>query len=142
MAAGDLGDLVIFGDMGDHLISAIKGNLLMDWNELDMTPYTNIDAYTMDAQAKLTASCWTPPARTACGASAMISATTAPTGTWLPSPTTACRTLGCVREGRYAGAKTMDDLVPFLQALQDAVPQRERRKSVRLRRLPDWEDCV
>ena len=27
--------------------------MLMDWNDLDMTPYTNIAKYTMEAQQKI-----------------------------------------------------------------------------------------
>ncbi len=144
MAAGDLGDLVIFGDMGDHLISAIKGNLLMDWNELDMTPYTNIDAYTMDAQAKLTS---------------FVLDATGEDGVWgfghdigynrtdwdvVTEPNYGMQ----VRWDAYVKAgmpelKTMDDLVPFLQALQDAVPVNENGEKVyAFGGFPDWEDCV
>ncbi|MCE5344232.1 MAG: hypothetical protein LLF96_11710 [Eubacteriales bacterium] len=39
--------------------------------------------------------------------------------------------------------KTMDDLVPFLQALQDAVPVNENGEKVyAFGGFPDWEDCV
>jgi putative aldouronate transport system substrate-binding protein len=144
MAAGELGDLVIFGDTGDHLISAINANLVMDWNELDLTPYENINAYTQAAQEKL---------------SNFVTNATGIEGVWgfghdigynrtdwdvVIEPNYGMQ----VRWDAYVAAgmpelKTIDDLVPFLQALQDAVPVNANGEKVyAFGGFPDWEDCV
>ncbi len=144
MAAGDLGDLILLGDMGDHLISAVKGNMLMDWNELDLTPYENISAYTQDAQAKL---------------SSFVLEATGLDGVWgfghdigynrtdwdiVTEPNYGMQ----VRWDAYVAAgmpelKSMDDLVPFLQAMQDAIPENENGEKVyAYGGFSDWEDCV
>lgn len=36
MASGNLGDIIIFGDDKSHYPNAIKGNLLLDWNQNDL----------------------------------------------------------------------------------------------------------
>ncbi len=144
MASGDLGDLVIFGDTGDHFISAIKGNMLMDWNDLDMTPYTNISKYTMEAQQKI---------------SNFVKSATDIDGVWgfghdigynrtdwdvVVEPNYGMQ----VRWDAYVKAgmpklDTVDDLVPFLKALQDAIPTNEKGEKVyAYGGFPDWEDCV
>ena len=48
VAAGDIGDIICLGDMGDQFIEALKADLLLDWNDVDLTPYTNINAYLGD----------------------------------------------------------------------------------------------
>ncbi len=144
MAAGDLGDLVIFGDTGDHLVSAINGNLLMDWNELDLTPYENINKYTKDAQAKV---------------STFVKNATGKDGVWgfghdigynktdwdiviEPGYGMQVRWDAYVKAG-YPKLETIDDLVPFLKALQDAVPTNDKGEKVyAFGGFPDWEDCV
>jgi len=144
MAAGDLGDLVILGDMGEHLVSALNGNMLMDWNDLDLTPYTNIEKYTKASQAKL---------------SKYVLNATGIDGVWgfshdigynrtdwdvVIEPNYGMQ----VRWDAYVAAgmpklETLEDLVPFLQALQDAVPTNANGEKVyAFGGFPDWEDCV
>ena len=94
MAAGELGDLVIFGDMGDHLISAMNANLLLDWNELDMTPYVNIESYTKDAQTKLSKFVMDATDIDGVWGFGHDIGYNRPTGTSSSSPTTACRSAG------------------------------------------------
>ncbi|HPF87749.1 MAG TPA: hypothetical protein PK537_06810 [Candidatus Limiplasma sp.] len=144
MAAGELGDLILFGDMSDHLIAAMNANLLLDWNELDLTPYENIEAYTLDSQAKLT--------------NYVLNATGID-GVWgfghdigynrtdwdvITEPNYGMQ----VRWDAYVAAgmpelNTLQDLVPFLQALQDAVPENaDGEKVYAYGGFADWEDCV
>ena len=144
MAAGELGDLVIIGDMGDHLITAINANLLLDWNELDLAPYDNINNYTATAQEKL---------------SNFVLNSTGIDGVWgfghdigynrtdwdvVIEPNYGMQ----VRWDAYVAAgmpklDTLDDLVPFLQALQDAVPVNANGEKVyAYGGFPEWEDCV
>ena len=55
VAAGDLGDIICLGDMGDQFIEALNADLLLDWNDVDLAPYANINAYLGDAMAKTSA---------------------------------------------------------------------------------------
>lgn len=144
MAAGDLGDLVIFGDTGDHLVNAIKANLLLDWNDVGYEDYANINAYTTEAIAKV---------------SSFVENATGVDGVWgfghdigynrtdwdvVVSPNYGMQ----VRWDAYVAAgmpvlDTIDDLVPFLKALQDANPTNANGEKVyAYGGFADWEDCV
>ena len=52
VSAGDLGDIICLGDMGDHFLEALKADLILDWDEVDLEPYTNINTYLKDAIQK------------------------------------------------------------------------------------------
>ena len=37
VSAGNLGDILCFGDMGEHVTTALKADLLMDLSDIDMS---------------------------------------------------------------------------------------------------------
>ena len=53
ISAGELGDIVCIGDLGEDFSAMLKADLLLDWSELDLTPYTNITKYLPDAMKKI-----------------------------------------------------------------------------------------
>ena len=52
ISAGELGDIICLGDMGDHFIELLNADMVLDWDEVDLTPYTNITTYLGDAMKK------------------------------------------------------------------------------------------
>lgn len=144
MASGDLGDMVMFGAAGDHLVSAINANMLLDWEEVGYEDYEHINAYTKDAIAKI---------------STFVKNATGKEGVWgfgqdigydrtgwdvviEPNYGAQVRWDAYVKAG-YPKLETIDDLVPFLKALQDAVPVNANGEKVyAFGGFPDWEDCV
>ena len=38
VSAGELGDIINLGDLGDHFRTALDAGLLLDWDESDLTP--------------------------------------------------------------------------------------------------------
>ena len=53
ISAGELGDIVCIGDLGEDFSTMLKADLLLDWSELDLTPYPNITAYLPKAMKKI-----------------------------------------------------------------------------------------
>ncbi|MBR0215864.1 MAG: hypothetical protein IJL96_02985, partial [Clostridia bacterium] len=49
VSAGELGDIINLGDLGDQFLTGLQAELFLDWDELDLTPYTNITTYLGDA---------------------------------------------------------------------------------------------
>ena len=143
VSAGDLGDIVCLGDMGDHLITALDSELLLDWNEVDLAPYANINAYLGDAIQKVSDFA---SAHGHEGKYGFTYAVAMEDGAWaeLTDPTYALqiRFDAWEKAGKPA-LKTLEDLPAFLKALQDAVPTNENGEKVyAYGGFPDWEDCV
>ena len=53
VSAEELGDIICWGDMGEQFNTAIRAELVMDLDEIDMTPYTNLNQYFTQAMAKV-----------------------------------------------------------------------------------------
>lgn len=144
MSAGQLGDIIVFGDVSVHFLEAIEADMLLDWDELDLTAFPTLSQYTTDALANI---------------SAFVKEQKDVEGTWgfghnigisndawdtLDNPTYAMQ----VRYDAWIKAgkpelKTLQDLVPFLTALQEAVPENENGEKVyAYGGFGDWEDCV
>ena len=142
VAAGDLGDIICLGDMGDQFIEALNADLLLDWNDVDLTPYENINAYLGDAMAKTSAFA---AEQGHDGIYGFNFAVALEDGAWaeLTDPTYALQ----IRFDAWEKAgkpelKTLEDLPAFLKALQDAVPENANGEKVyAYGGFPDWEDC-
>ncbi|MBQ6383868.1 MAG: hypothetical protein IJJ42_09800 [Clostridia bacterium] len=142
VAAGDLGDIICLGDMGDQFIEALNADLLLDWNDVDLTPYENIIAYLGDAMAKTSAFA---AEQGHDGIYGFNFAVALEDGAWaeLTDPTYALQ----IRFDAWEKAgkpelKTLEDLPAFLKALQDAVPENANGEKVyAYGGFPDWEDC-
>ena len=143
VSAGDLGDIVCLGDMGEHFLTALNADLLLDWNEVDLTPYTNINAYLPAAMKKVSDFSAENGHEGVYGFSYAVALEE---GAWaeLTDPTYALQ----IRYDAWEKAgkpelKTLEDLPAFLQALQDAVPENESGEKVyAYGGFPDWADCV
>ncbi len=143
VSAGDLGDIVCLGDMGDDFLTALNGELLLDWDELDLTPYTNITTYLPDAMKKVHDFAAEKGYE---GNYGFAYAVALEDGAWaeLTDPTYALqiRFDAWEKAGKPA-LKTLEDLPAFLKALQDAVPTTESGEKVyAYGGFGDWEDCV
>ncbi len=143
VSAGDLGDIVCLGDMGDQFIEALNADLLLDWSDIDLSQYPNIDAYLGDAIQKVSDFA---AAHGHEGKYGFTYAVAMEDGAWaeLTDPTYALQ----IRFDAWEKAgkpelKTLEDLPAFLKALQDAVPATETGEKVyAYGGFPDWEDCV
>lgn len=143
VSAGNLGDIINLGDLGDHFTTALDAGLLLDWDELDLEPYENINAYLPAAIQKV--SDFAAEAGHE-GTYGFTYGVALEDGAWaeLTDPTYALQ----IRFDAWEKAgkpelKTLEDLPDFLQALQDAVPETETGEKVyAYGGFPDWEDCV
>ena len=54
VSAGELGDIINFGDMGKNFTTALEADLILDWNDVDLTPYASINAVMTDGFKKIT----------------------------------------------------------------------------------------
>ena len=143
VSAGELGDIVCLGNTGEDLLTALKADLLLDWSELDLTPYANITAYLPKAMQKVSDFCKENGYE---GDYGFAYAVAVEDGAWaeLTDPTYALQ----IRFDAWEKAgkpelKTLEDLPAFLKALQDAVPTTEDGQKVyAYGGFPDWEDCV
>lgn len=143
VSAGDLGDIVCLGDMGEHFLTALDADLLLDWDELDLTPYTNITTYLSDAMKKVSDFAAEAGHEGSYGFSYAVAMEN---GAWaeLTDPTYALQVRFDAWEKAGKPALTsLEDLPAFLKALQDAVPTTENGEKVyAYGGFPDWEDCV
>ena len=142
VAAGDIGDIICLGDMGDQFIEALKADLLLDWNDVDLTPYTNINTYLGDAMEKTSAFA---KEQGYDGIYGFNFAVALEDGAWaeLADPTYALqiRFDAWEKAGKPA-LKSLEDLPAFLKALQDAVPENANGEKVyAYGGFPDWEDA-
>ena len=141
LAAGELGDIVCLGDMGDHFLAALDADLLLDWTEEDLTPYENINAYLGDAMKKTSDFAKEHGHDGVYGFNYGVALED---GAWaeLTDPTYALQVRfdAWEKAGRPA-LKTLEDLPAFAKALQDAVPTNENGEKVyAYGGFPDWED--
>lgn len=144
MSSGDLGDLVIFGDLGEHFLNAVNGGMILDWNEIDWEDYENLTNVVVPSLEKVTA---------------YIQDNASQEGIWGFTHNIAYdrESWDVVVEPNYgmqarwdayvlAGKpelNTIDDLVPFLRALQEAVPVNDKGEKVyAYGGFSDWEDSV
>ena len=142
VAAGDLGDIICLGDMGDQFLEALAADLLLDWDDVDLTPYENINAYLGDAIAKTSAFAADHGYEGKFGFNFGVALEN---GAWaeLTDPTYALqiRFDAWEKAGKPA-LKTLEDLPAFLKALQEAVPENANGEKVYgYGGFPDWEDC-
>ena len=141
VSAGELGDIINLGDLGDQFLTGLQAELFLDWDELDLTPYTNITTYLGDALKKVHDF---GEAAGYEGTYGFTYAVAMEDGAWaeLVDPTYALQ----IRFDAWEKAgkpelKTLEDLPAFLKALQDAVPATEGGEKVyAYGGFPDWED--
>lgn len=142
VSAGDLGDIICLGDLGDQFLTGLQAELFLDWDELDLTPYTNITTYLGDALQKVSNFAADAGYEGTYGFTYSVAMEN---GAWaeLVDPTYALQ----IRFDAWEKAgkpelKTLEDLPAFLKALQDAVPATENGEKVyAYGGFPDWEDC-
>ena len=143
VSAGNLGDILCFGDMGEHVTTALKADLLMDLSDIDMSAYPVLNTSFTEAFQKVSDFCAVQGEEGKFGFSFSVAMEN---GAWadLTDPTYALQ----IRFDAWEKAgkpelKTLEDLPTFLKALQDAVPETENGEKVyAYGGFGDWEDCV
>ena len=45
MSAGELGDIVVMGEMSGDFMDCVKADLILDWSDIDLANYPNINTY-------------------------------------------------------------------------------------------------
>ena len=143
VAAEELGDIICWGDMGEHFNTALKAELIYDLDEVDMTQYPTLSANFVQAMQKVR------DYSAALGMDGNFGwsfSVAMENGAWaeLTDPTYALqiRYDAWEKAGKPA-LNTMEDLPAFLQALSDAVPTTESGEKIyAYGGFPDWEDCV
>ena len=141
VSAGELGDIICLGDMGDHFLEALKADLILDWDEVDLEPYTNINTYLKDAIQKTSDFA---AANGFDGTYGFNFSVAMEDGAWaeLVDPTYALQ----VRFDAWEKAgrpelKSLADLPAFAKALQDAMPETASGEKIyAYGGFPDWED--
>lgn len=139
----DLGDIVCWGDMGEHFTTALNADLLLDMSDIDMSAYPTLDTYFTKAFQKVTDFCAAQGKEGKYGFSFSVAMED---DAWaeLTDPTYALQ----IRYDAWEKAgkpelKSLEDLPAFLKALQDAVPENENGEKVyAYGGFGDWEDCV
>lgn len=143
VSAGELGDIVCLGDMGEHFTTALNADLLLDWDEVDLAPYANINAYLGNAMKKVSDFAAEAGHEGTYGFSYAVAMED---GAWaeLTDPTYALQVrFDAWEKAGKPALTTLEDLPAFLKALQDAVPTTESGEKVyAYGGFPDWEDCV
>ena len=141
--SGDMGDIICLGATGSDLTTLLNAGLLLDWDEVDLTPYPNISTTLADAFATISAI--TEPQGFK-GKYGFAYAAALESGAWaeLTDPTYALQ----IRFDAWEKAgkpvlTSLEDLPAFLEALQNAVPENENGEKVyAYGGFGDWEDCV
>ena len=143
VSAGELGDIICLGDMGEHFNTALEAGLLLDWDEVDLTPYENINTYLPDAIQKVSDFAAAAGHEGKYGFSYAVALED---GAWaeLTDPTYALQVrFDAWEKAGKPALTTLEDLPAFMKALQDAVPETENGEKVyAYGGFPDWEDCV
>ena len=143
MSAEELGDIICWGDMGENFFEALEAELIYDLDELDLTPYTNLNTYFGEATQKIRDLVATKGYE---GNYGWAYAVAAEDGAWaeLTDPTYALqiRYDAWVKAGKPA-LTTLEDLPTFMKALQAAEPTTADGEVVyAYGGFGDWEDCV
>ena len=143
MTAGDLGDMVVMGEMSGDFLDCIKADLILDWSDIDLTAYPNINTYMKDSMAKVSGMAKDAGYE---GIYGFTGGVAMENGAWaeLTDPTYALQVRydAWEKAGRPA-LNTLEDLPDFLEALQKAVPQTEDGQTVyAYGGFGEWEDCV
>ncbi|MGN1370240.1 MAG: hypothetical protein ACI4WX_15325 [Aristaeellaceae bacterium] len=143
VSAEELGDIICWGDLGEHYITALNAELIMDLDEVDMTPYTNLNTYFAEAMQKVRDFA---AAQGVDGNYGWAFGVAAEDGTWneLTDPTYALQIRYDAWEKAGKPALTsLEDLPAFMEKLQAAVPTNDAGEKVyAYGGFGDWEDCV
>ncbi|MBQ4579839.1 MAG: hypothetical protein IJA83_04200 [Clostridia bacterium] len=144
VSAEELGDIICWGDMGEQFNTAIRAELVMDLDEIDMTPYTNLNQYFTQAMAKVRDYCNTNLEMD--GNYGWAFGVAAEDGAWaeLLDPTYALQIRYDVWEKAGKPAlTTLEDLPAFMEKLVAVHPTAENGEKVyAYGGFGDWEDCV
>lgn len=140
---GNLGDIINLGDTGEHLITALNADLILDMSDIDLTPYPVLNEKFGAAFDKVQQFCADNGHDGKYGFAYSVAMED---DAWaeIVDPTYALQ----IRYDAWEKAgkpelNTLEDLPAFLKALQDAVPTNaDGEKVYAYGGFPDWEDCV
>ena len=144
VSAEELGDIICWGDMGEQFNTAIKAELVMDLDEVDMTAYANMNAYLTEAMAKVRN--YVNDNLDMDVNNGWAFGVAAEDGAWaeLLDPTYALQIRYDVWEKAGKPALTsLEDLPAFMEKMVAAHPTAENGEKVyAYGGFGDWEDCV
>lgn len=143
LSAEELGDIICWGDLGQNFTEALNAELIMNLDEVDMTPYANLNQYFTEAMAKVRDF---SKASGFDGNYGWAFGVAAEDGVWNelidPGYALQIRYDAWEKAGKPA-LKTLEDLPTFMKALQEAVPTNaDGEKVYAYGGFGDWEDCV
>lgn len=143
VSSGELGDIVNFGDMGEHFSTALTSDMLLDWSEYDLTVYPNLNKYMQEGYAKVSEYAAAQGVEGVFGFPYSIAMEN---NAWAnlidPDYALQIRYDAWEKAGRPE-LKSLEDLPAFLKALQAAVPTNDKGEPVyAYGGFSDWEDCV
>ena len=143
VSAGELGDIICWGDMDDKFVTALQAGLLLDMSDIDMTQYPILNEQFAAAFDKVSAFC---EANGNPGKYGFAYSVAMEDDAWaeITDPTYALQVRFDAWEAAGMPALTsIEDLPAFAKALQDAVPANaDGEKVYAYGGFADWEDCV
>ena len=144
LANGEMGDIIVLGDLENQFLKIYDAGLFYNWNELDLTPYANINTYMKDSLDYI--SDYVKEVRGEEGIWGFSNNVVLEEGTWSnmidPDYALQIRFDAWEKAGKPE-LTSLEALPDFLEALQKAVPQTETGEPVyAYGGFGDWEDCI
>ena len=144
IASHELGDIICWGDLGQDFFEALDAELIYDLDEVDMTPYVNLNKYFAESMQKVRN--LVADTKGLEGNYGWAAGVAAEDGTWadLTDPTYALQIRYDVWEKAGKPAlTTLEDLPAFMKKMVEAEPVGvDGEKVYGYGGFPDWEDCA
>ena len=144
IASQELGDIICWGDLGQDFFEALDAELIYDLDEVDMTPYVNLNKYFTDSMQKVRN--LVADTRGLEGNYGWAASVAAEDGTWsdLTDPCYALQVRYDVWEKAGKPALTsLEDLPAFMKKMVEAEPvAADGEKVYGYGGFGDWEDCA
>lgn len=143
VSAGELGDIICWGDMDEKFDTALQADLLLDMSDVDMTQFPILNEQFAAAFDKVSAYCEAKGYEGKYGFSYSVAMED---NAWaeITDPTYALQVrFDAWEKAGKPALPSITDLPAFAKALQDAVPANEAGEKVyAYGGFGDWEDCV
>lgn len=144
IASQELGDIICWGDLGENFFEALDAELIYDLDEVDMTPYVNLNKYFAESMQKVRT--LVADTKGLEGNYGWAAAVAAEDGAWaeLTDPTYALQIRYDVWEKAGKPALTsLEDLPAFMKKMVEAEPVvADGEKVYGYGGFGDWEDCA
>ena len=143
VSAGELGDIICWGDMDEKFDTALQADLLLDMSDVDMSQFPILNEQFAAAFDKVSDYCATKGYEGKFGFSYSVAMED---NAWaeITDPTYALQVrFDAWEKAGKPALPSITDLPAFAKALQDAIPANEAGEKVyAYGGFGDWEDCV